>query len=577
MRRTSGHRRIRSVSARARRQRVLLAVGGLTGSFCVTLGIFAIVRHDGSGPPAAGPSGAASQVRGTGGEPSPRLLDRQWLTYSDRSTCADRSGGDGVAAVRLSATQVAWFFSDSWLGPAGPKIGFSKKSGFVHNLVVMQTNSRSKSTFVTITGGHACPGPRRPRQPRAVVSAAGQSPPGQRYWVGSGIRSGSRVLTFYNKYLAGASPHAPVGTVLASFPVSKLASEGRGSAYGEVIRPDLTTLPSYTPPGGGIPIMWGTTIMRLGPTAYIYGWQSPSYGSTQRVAYLARVAVSLVGNFSDWRFYAGPGQWAAGQQNARPVQIGPALTLQTAFSVSRIGGRYWLIEQAGEIGGADIDAYPAPHPWGPFDPSAAIVLYQTPGIGLTAADNYQIMYDAAAEPALSTGRMLMISYDVNSEAVNSGCRELSSYTNVVTQPRFVAVPRSAFSAAAATAETDGAGVVHATAGHLQYPPIVARQPAQWFDLWSIHGCPPVPPVHALRFRQSDGVVLASWPSAGLGVAYQVYVRPAGAGQYQFLRTVSSPDIQLRHLTDGRSYQLLVVPANANGRTGQGASASFLAR
>jgi hypothetical protein len=577
MRRTSGHRRVRSESARARRQRVLLAVGGLTGSFCVTLGIFAAVRHDGSSPPATSPSGAASQVRGAKGDPSPRLLDRQWLTYSDHSTCADRSGGDGVAAVRLTATRTAWFFSDSWLGPAGPKIGFSKKSGFVHNLVVMQTNSGGKSTFVTITGGHACPGPRKPRQPRAVVSAAGQSPPGQRYWVGSGIRAGSQVLTFYNKYLAGGSAHAPEGTAIASFPVSKLISEGDGPAYGEVIRPHLTTLPSYTPPGGGIPIMWGTTIMRLGPTAYIYGWQSPSFSSTQRVAYLARVAVSLLGNFSDWRFYAGAGQWAAGQQNARPVQIGPNLALQTAFSVSRIDGRYWLIEQAGEIGGADIDAYPAAHPWGPFDPAAAIVLYQAPGIGLTAADNYQIMYDAAAEPALSDHRTLMISYDVNSEAVNSGCRELSSYTNAVTQPRFVAVPVSAFRAAAATAESDGAAAVHATAGHLGYPPIVARQPAQWFDAWSTHGCPPVPPVRAPHFRQSGGMVLASWPSAGLGVEYQVYVRQAGASQYQFLRAVSWPHIQLRHLAGGRSYQLLVVPVNINDRSGQSASAIFTTR
>jgi hypothetical protein len=577
MRRTSGHRRVRAQSARARRQRVLLAVGGLTGSFCITLGVFAIVRHDGSGPPATSPSGAASQVRGTTGDTSPGLLDRQWLTYSDRSTCADRSGGDGVAAVRLSATQVAWFFSDSWLGPAGPKIGFSRKSGFVHNLVVMQTSSRRKSTFVTITGGHACPGPRRPRQPRAVVSAAGQTPPGQRYWVGSGIRSGSQVLTFYNKYLAGGSAHAPLGTVLASFPVSNLVSEGDGAAYGEVIRPHLITLPSYTPPGGGIPIMWGTTIMRLGPTAYIYGWQSPSYSSTQRVAYLARVAVSLLGNFSDWRFYAGPGQWAAGQQNARPVQIAPTLTLQTAFSVSRIAGRYWLIEQAGEIGGADIDAYPAPHPWGPFDLSAAIVLYQTPGIGLTAADNYQIMYDAAAEPALSNGRMLMISYDVNSEAVNSGCKELSSYTNAVTQPRFVAVPRSAFGTAAASAETYGSAVVHAVGGHLRYPPVVERQPAQWFDAWSIHGCPPVPPVRALRFRQSGGAVLASWPSAGLGVQYQIYLRQAWASQYRLLRSAPWPHVWLRHLVAGRTYQLLVVPANANGGTGHAASASFQVR
>ncbi len=576
-RRTTGHRRVRQYTARVGRQRLLLSASVLAGSFCATLAALAIAHHAGSGPPAPQADPAQHERSWPKGDPSPRLLDRQWLTYSDRSTCADRSGGDGVDAVRLSSSQIAWFFSDSWLGPAGPKIGFSRKSGFVHNLVVMQTNSGSKTTFVTITGGHACTGPRRPRQPRAVVSAApGGSSGGQRFWVGAGIRARAQVLTFYNLYQPGPSPFIPVGTALASFPVSKLASEGRGPAYGEVIRPRVSMLPSYTPPAGGTPIMWGTSIMRLGSTAYIYGWQAPSASSNQRALYVARVAVSLLGNFDDWRFYAGPGQWAAGQDQAQPVQTGPSFTLQSAFSVSRVDGRYWLIEQAGEIGGADIDGYPAAHPWGPFDPDAAVVLYRAPGIGLTAAHNYQIMYDAAAEPALSNHRDLMISYDVNSEAVNVGCKQLADYTNAVTQPRFIAVPRSAFSTSAALAEAEGATAVHAVAGHIRYPALVPSAPGQWFDSFSYpSGCPPVRPAGPPRFRDAGSTVLASWGSAGLGVQYQVYLRQAG-GQYRLVRTVHSPQIRLRHLAGGGMYQIEVVPENVYGTAGQSASATFRA-
>src|SRR5579862_4100080 len=44
-------------------------------------------------------------------------LDTQWAGYSARSSCADWAGGDGVSAVRLNPAQIAWFFSDTYLGP----------------------------------------------------------------------------------------------------------------------------------------------------------------------------------------------------------------------------------------------------------------------------------------------------------------------------------------------------------------------------------------------------------------------------------------------------------------------------
>ena len=97
-----------------------------------------------------------------GPEPDPAALDAQWVAYSDHSDCADWAGGDGVSAIRLNDTQLAWFFSDTFIGPAGPSTGFSHLSGFVHNAVVVQTTTGPGSTFVTMTGGGACTGPGRP-------------------------------------------------------------------------------------------------------------------------------------------------------------------------------------------------------------------------------------------------------------------------------------------------------------------------------------------------------------------------------------------------------------------------------
>ena len=124
----------------------------------------------------------------------------------------------------------------------------------------------------------------------------------------------------------------------------------------------------------------------------------------------------------------------------------PGGGVSSGFSVVAIAGRYWLIQAGSEPGSQDIDAYPASEPWGPF--GAGVVLYRNPAIGLDAAHDYRIMYEARAEPALSTRDSLMISYNVNSEAVTTGCVPMSAFTNTVTQPRFISVPLAAFGTAA---------------------------------------------------------------------------------------------------------------------------------
>ena len=274
-----------------------------------------------------------------------------------------------------------------------------------------------------------------------------------RYWEEDGIRTGGTIVKFYNHYLGGTVPFVPDGTVIASFPVSQLSSAGQARQYGGVARPNLTTLPSYTPPGGGSPIMWGASLLRTGNTVYIYGTQSPKLSDPGHVLYLARVPVSRLTTFSAWRFYAGAGTWSAVPSAARPVQ--PGADASSGFSVIKAGGRYWLIQAATAQVAPDIDAYPARTPWGPFDFTAGRLLYRDPAIGLDAAHDYRILYEARATPALSTRNSLVISYNVNSEAVTTGCAPMSAFTNTLTLPRFVSVPMSAFGAAARARRRSG--------------------------------------------------------------------------------------------------------------------------
>jgi len=94
---------------------------------------------------------------------------------------------------------------------------------------------------------------------------------------------------------------------------------GTGPKCG-VTRPDLITLPSYTPPAGGTPILWGASLLRTGNTVYIYGTQSPKLSDPGHVLYLARVPVSKLTAFSAWRFYAGAGTWSAAPSASRPAK-----------------------------------------------------------------------------------------------------------------------------------------------------------------------------------------------------------------------------------------------------------------
>ena len=562
--------------ARRRRRRGLDLLGlavGLAAGVSITLAWLVPARGHPSGPTAPSTSPPVLIPGAPAGpEPvSPAALDAEWLAYSDNSSCADWAGGDGVSAIRLNSSQLAWFFSDTTIGPAGPTIGFSHLSGFVHNSLVVQTTAGRGGTFVTMTGGGACTGPRRPGNAAPVVGPRPAYPggPSDRYWEEDGLRIGGTVVKFYNHYRAGIEPYVPLGTVIATFGVSQLSSAGRARQYGAVARPHLVTLPSYTPRGGDSPILWGAALLRAGNTVYVYGVRSPDISIADRLLYLARVPVSQLTAFSAWRFYAGAGRWAAGQRNARPLQpLRGGLSPSSGFSVVHVGRRYWLIQIGPALGTTDIDAYPARAPWGPFDYAAGRVLYRDPAVGLDAAHGYRIMYEARAEPALSTRNTLVISYNVNSEAVTTGCVPMSTFTNTVITPRFIAVPLSVFGTRAPAPDT---GV---RSGPPPYPSIVQRDPSHWFDAWNYPGdCPPVPRVLSVRARPGAGKVTLSWPDVGLDIHYRVYLTGPGEPGDAPVASAQAGGATITGLRPG-TYRARVVPANYYQHAGPAAEVVF---
>jgi hypothetical protein len=241
--------------------------------------------------------------------------------------------------------------------------------------------------------------------------------------------------------------------------------------------------------------------------------------------------------------------------------------VSSGFSVIQAGGRYWLIQASPLTGDPDITAYPASTPWGPFDPAHGRLLYRDPTIGLHAADDYRIMYEARAEPDLSTQYTLVISYNVNSEAVDTGCVPMSDFTNTVTLPRFVTVPLAAF----------GAKPVgnSATSGPQDDPRIVPQNPSQWFDAWDYPGtgCPPVPALTSVQATPSTGKLTLSWPDAGLGLHYRVYLQGPGESGGTPVATATADSATITRLQPGR-YLAKVVPVNFKNHAGPAAKVTF---
>ncbi|HJZ26876.1 MAG TPA: hypothetical protein VJ370_11440, partial [Streptosporangiaceae bacterium] len=157
--------------------------------------------------------------------------------------------------------------------------------------------------------------------------------------------------------------------------------------------------------------------------------------------------------------------------------------------------------------------------------------------------------------------------NVNSEAVDTGCVPMSDFTNTVTLPRFITVPLAAF----------GAKPVgnSATSGPQDDPRIVSQNPSQWFDAWDYPGtgCPPVPGLAPVTASVQAGKVTLTWPDAGLGLNYHVYLQGPGEPGGTPVATASADSATITRLRPGR-YLAKVVPVNFKKRPGRAAEVTF---
>ena len=436
-------------------------------------------------------------------------LNAQFTSYGDNAGCADWSGGDATNSVQIPGTSKrAWFFSDSFLGAPSDRRNLFATSA-IRNSIVVQDGS----TMRTITGGNTCQESntnldffkRYAKTPAADAD-------GGFFWTGDQVVSGTDVVKFY--YHGRPTDVAWVNDYAA---VAKLSAANLSTASTMTIEPVKLSCAA-----GGPDAMWGTMVMKWSDgNYYIYG----TGASVPHQLYLARASAANLTDFSGWQFFGGSDlKTATGSgtatwttcAGAKPLPIGSGAT---GGSVNYINGTVWLIQDdyvnPSSFSVGTLSAHPSQTPWGFTD--RRIPLYDPPE-GTHNYPYYHWVYEPRIQNGLTSGSNLVLSYNVNTDARNTGCVDANNWDGHIYRPRFVNIPTSWFNTYDAA---------YMSTGTYSYPGVTpAREVATNIGGatdWSPGGlgansCPTVNPASQFSATaKSDGTVDMSWKITGSDV------------------------------------------------------------
>lgn len=478
-------------------------------------------------------------------------LNAMWNNYGNNAGCADWSGGDATNGVNLGGGSVAWFFSDSYLGsPAARKTLFYRSS--LRNSIVIQNGTSLR----TITGGNTCQErntslsfwDRYAKTPAPAPDASS----GGFYWTGDQMLVGSNVVKFYYHGTPGKFPFSIDSSAVATIPVSALENNTAMT----IVPQQFTNL--CTDSTDGSTVIWGSALLNWQGNVYVYGWST----TNSKVLYLAKTTSANLTDPSTWQTFDGL------DSSGNPIWSGCAdgnqlaplpITLGSGLSVATIPGSssLWLIQEDpgnGLVNGP-ITAHPAAEPW-LFD-NQEVVLYHPPEES-HSYPYYYLTYEARLQPAFASASQVVISYNVNTTAVDTGCVSANNHDASIYRPRFIDVPTSAFSTASLTAEAASSGTgLPAPSYGLQDdgPADPAPAPAvnqagtvldsaagtgpsidgvtDWYDQWGslAGGCPGYHAPATLTVSPSTpaGEATLTWPTVGTDVWFWGYQADQTAG------------------------------------------------
>ena len=322
------------------------------------------------------------------------------------------TGGDGAYSVALNQDTIAWFFGDTWIGQI--KNVRHVNATLVNNTVAIQHGRRPAEAKMDFYCGRADDG-----SPTALIRPVD----GRGWlWVFDGVMTAKGLYLFLIQVERTASDEVFDFKIIGVW-LGHVENPGELPSAWRVRQSPIP----WTTFSESENILWGSAVLQIDNILYIYGTaEDPGSADGMKHMILARVPLSLLSDYSRWRFYAN-GRWVSDFRQAGHLSA----NMPNEYSVSYLP----VLKQYAVIYSQDglsknILARLSPEPQGPW--SDPLQLYQCPE---AEWDNSVFCYAAKAHEELSQAPdQLILTYVANSVDFNKVANDSRLY-----RPRFIKV------------------------------------------------------------------------------------------------------------------------------------------
>lgn len=314
------------------------------------------------------------------------------------------TGGDGMYSIALPDGRSVFLMGDSWLGEVVN--GQRSTSG----------NHMYRNTYIVWDEGRV----------GAIAEANGPNtsgavPPGvtdegkKWYWPGHGFVAGDKLYVFQTLMYQGGS-----GMWGFMYETTRIL---------EYRLPEITLVRDEPIPFSGADnIHYGMAAMNGGDGyLYIYA-QVDVENDADPVAEVLAARTTVDRLYTGWEYFTGSG-WSANAADAQKLQGLASVPVSSQFNVFELRGKYVLLTQNKAFNSGEIYTFVGDTPVGPWRNRKLIFrTYEqnTPGL---------FTYNAMAHPQFERDRMILVSYNINTEDFSQQFSDVSTY-----RPRFFWMP-----------------------------------------------------------------------------------------------------------------------------------------
>ena len=299
------------------------------------------------------------------------------------------TGADGTYSVVLPDGTNLWLWSDSYIGTVDPTTRLRKNDIFTaHNSLTVLNQATGSWTTVAY-----------PKTTSYFVPKNKSD----WFWVGEAVVVQPTAGTYQIKVM-----------LMEWTGAFKLV----GHSVATLSWPSLA-ISSITPITGlDTSLTWGTKILQVGNTYYIYGLKDP--GSNTKTPYVARLtSLNNLTNASKWQFWnATTGKWITGESNATAMSGVTAVTPE--YSVDKLsynGGTFYLLAGMDPLNPpfplwSNVTTWYSCSPQGPW--SNKTTVYTAPEAGANGCKTgTTVAYNAKAHSEFIDSDGILMSYNVN--------------------------------------------------------------------------------------------------------------------------------------------------------------------